>query len=334
MTVTNLVGQIWTSDVSTLMIVLASFSTADEAILFIKEVKHILDLGGFNLTKWNSNVPEILQTTLQSMSVERIIGDKSLNDQLQRTLGIDWDTREDVFRFKVKLMDRPVTRRGVLAYMASLFDPMGFAAPILLPAKLLLQRLCKMNVDWDSPLPDVERYIWDKWLASLKNLSNVFIKRCLKPKNFDLIQSAQLHLFADASQDAYGIAAYIRLINVTGQVHCCLVFGKSRVSPLKPMTIPRMELVAAALAAKISKQIKQELDIRLDSTTFWSDSMIVLQSIRNTDKRFQTFVANRLAIIHESSKSDQWRYVETKSNPADLASRGFSVDDNKKLTFG
>ncbi|XP_065926161.1 uncharacterized protein [Magallana gigas] len=103
--------------------------------------------------------------------------------------------------------------------------------------------------------------------------------------------------------------------------------GRSRVAPLKQTTIPRLELTAATVAVRTDKMLKSELDVPIDETVFWTDSMAVIRYIRNTSSRFHTFVANRLAVIHEGSLPDEWRYINTKQNPADLASRGMSAND-------
>ncbi len=103
------------------------------------------------------------------------------------------------------------------------------------------------------------------------------------------------------------------------------------------MTVPRLELTAATLAVKVDKQIRQELDLPITCVIFWTDSTIVLRYIRNTSKRFHTFVANRLQMIHDASSPQQWHHVPTNLNPADLASRGLNAgnkdQDLRKLQF-
>ena len=93
------------------------------------------------------------------------------------------------------------------------------------------------------------------------------------------------------------------------------------------MTIPRLELSAAVLAVKLDRSLREELEMKIDESVFWSDSTAVLQYIKNQDKRFHTFVANRLAVIHDGSKPSQWNFVESTRNPADDASRGLSVEE-------
>ena len=93
-------------------------------------------------------------------------------------------------------------------------------------------------------------------------------------------------------------------------------------APIKPVTIPRMELTAAVVAVRLARYIRKELEFKLDKVTYWCDSTAVLHYIANTTTRYQTFVANRLKVIHDLSTVDEWRYVSTHSNPADLASRG------------
>ena len=103
--------------------------------------------------------------------------------------------------------------------------------------------------------------------------------------------------------------------------------AKSRLAPLKAMKIPRMELSAAVLATRLDRMIKQEVDMAVHSSTFWTDSTCVLRYIENKDKRFQIFVANRVSAILDQSTAAQWRYVESTLNPADKASRGMTVDE-------
>ena len=119
----------------------------------------------------------------------------------------------------------------------------------------------------------------------------------------------------------------MRLENNRHEVHVAFLLGKARVTPLKPVTIPRLELTAAVLAVRMDKMLKAELQLQVENSFFWTDSTSVLKYIRNEDKRFHTFVANRVTAIRDATDVSQWKYVNTKDNPADDASRGRKVDD-------
>ncbi|XP_039256285.2 uncharacterized protein LOC120333005 [Styela clava] len=145
-----------------------------------------------------------------------------------------------------------------------------------------------------------------------------------------------MHIFWDASEIGYGCACYLQMLNKSdGSVHCNFVMGKSRVTPSKPVTIPRLELTAAVVAVKLGQLVKTQLEYKIDKIIYWTDSMSVLQYITNTTRRFHTFVANRPAVIHEGSEPLQWRHIDTKCNPADIASRGLKPCqlDKSKIWF-
>lgn len=157
-------------------------------------------------------------------------------------------------------------------------------------------------------------------------LKDFKVDRCLKPIEFGEVTSAQLHHFADASKDGYGMVTYLLLHSRHHQVHCAFVMGKSRVAPLKPITIPRMELTAATVAGRMDILLRKELQMQLQDSVFWTDSTSVLKYINNETSRFRTFVANGVSEILRISRPSQRRYVNTSSNPADLASRGLKVE--------
>ncbi|KAF6769644.1 hypothetical protein AHF37_12260, partial [Paragonimus kellicotti] len=202
----------------------------------------------------------------------------------------------------------------------SLFDPLGLVAPVLLTAKRLLQELCRKKVDWDGELASEEIVAWQEWLHGLAGLTELRIPRCIKPRTLEGPYQMELHGFSDASEAGYGAAIYARLVATDGSIYCSLVLGKSRVAPMRAVSIPRMELTAAVLAAKLTSYVKDELLKEVKSVTLWTDS-------RTVPRRFETFVANRLSSIHDLSSPDDWRYVDTKRNPADLASRGMHPKD-------
>lgn len=156
-------------------------------------------------------------------------------------------------------------------------------------------------------------------------LEHVSIRRCIKPKDFGEVCDASLHHFSDASTSGYGQVSYLRQVNDRNEVYTCVLMGKARVTPLKPVTIPRLELSAATTSAKVATLLKKELTIKLSSEVFWTDSKVVLGYITNQNKKFHLFVANRVQAIHDASNVDQWRYVTSSQNPADDASRGQTV---------
>ena len=308
---------------------LKSVRSVENAVEVVDQLREILSRGGFRLTKWSCNRSEVLDTIPQDEKSPSVLDLDLDKDKLpvQRTLGLHWNMESDKFIFKVVLKDRPNTRRGILSLTSSVYDPLGFVAPVVLPAKKLLQDLCREKRGWDDSISDCDGERWQKWKRQLANLPLMTVERCVRPAIFGDLKVAELHNFADASQIAYGAVTYLRLVDVEERIHSAFLIGKSRLAPLRPMTVPRLELSAAVLAVQLDQTVREELDIPINQSTFWSDSTCVLQYIRNQSKRFHTFVANRLSVIHENSAPHQWRHVSSELNPADEVTRGLTVEE-------
>ena len=162
-------------------------------------------------------------------------------------------------------------------------------------------------------------------------LQDMNITRCIKSKNFGEVIHYSLHSFSDACETDYGMSAQIRLVNAEGVVHCYLLLGKSRVAPLKFISIPRLELTAATLSVEISRMIREEIDGHINDEIFWTDSQVVLFYINSDAQRFKIFVGNRVQQIRDQTDKRQWHYVETTNNPADDSSRGLESKHQEKI---
>ena len=303
---------------------LKSVSSVSSAVDMIKNCQAMCKDGGLRLHKFASNSKEVLANIppedLAKGLTDIDIFSESLPDE--RTLGVLWNIESDCFQFRVTLGDKPLTRRGLLSTVSSIYDPLGFISPLVLLGKQILQQMCSESIGWDDPIPDALRMKWESWRQSLFGLESIKINRCLKPDNFGTIKIAEFNHFSDASSTGYGQCSYLRLVNTEDKVHCSLLMAKSRVAPLKPITIPRLELTAALVSVKVSSLLQCELEYANATHVFWTDSRVVLGYISNESKRFHVFVANRVQQIRESTSPQQWKYVDTKSNPADIASRG------------
>ena len=308
---------------------LKSVANEDQAIRLVRQLCDLLSEGGFRLTKWVSNSRPVL-STIEEKDRAKQVKEIDLNYEAlptERALGVYWDVESDCFSYKITIREKPLTKRGLLSIVSSVYDPLGFACPYSITAKKILQDLTRMKKAWDDPLPDAELERWLCWRGGLESMEQVKISRCIQPPDFGQIMHIQLHHFSDASETAYGVASYVRLVDTAGHVHCVLMMAKSRLAPLKQMTIPRLELTAATMSVRLDMTIRRELSMHIHESIFWTDSMLVLRYISNENRRFQTFVANRVATIRDGSSASQWRYVDSKSNPADDASRGLSADE-------
>jgi hypothetical protein len=307
---------------------LKAVSSVEKAAWLYRNLKSMCSKGGFHLNKWISNHRSILAMIPEEEKAKEV---KTLNldrDKLpmERALGTQWDVESDAFTFSTVLKPQPTTRRGILSVVSSVYDPLGFLAPVVLSAKQILQELCKAKLGWDDKIPQEHADRWQRWLRQLTLLDEFSVSRCITPKGFGEISSIQLHHFCDASEVGLGTVSYLRLTNRKDEVHTVFIMGKAKVAPLKQTTIPRMELAAAVLAVRMDRMLKTELQIPLEESKYWTDSTSVLKYIASTTARFKTFVANRVAIIRTLSKVPQWNYVSSKLNPADVASRGIRTD--------
>ena len=291
-------------------------------------VKQLCALGGFNLTKFMSNDRQLLNSFPNEERGKEVKAIDLSHDELPETkaLGVVWIPEDDELVVRTGVMAKEPTRRGILATVSSVYDPLGIVAPFVLSGRTILQELCRLELGWDQILPLHLEDMWKKWVEALPMLAEYRIDRCLIPRDFGECVDAQVHHFSDASEKGFGSVAYLRLTNAEGRIWCSFLCGKARVAPLKAITIPRLELVAAVMAVRINKRIEKAMDLSANSTHFWSDSMTVINYIRNTKTRFHVFVANRLKMIHDGSSISQWRYIPGSMNPADEASRGHQTE--------
>ena len=303
---------------------LKSVKTDEIAVQLTRELIELLKCGGFRLTKWMSNSRKVLAAVPKDERARPLL-DLDLDDlPVERALGVHWDVNRDTFRFRVVPQDKPLTKRGLLSTISSLYDPIGFVSPVVLCAKKIMQRLWKLDLQWDDPLPPEELCQWQKWKQELPVLSQIEIPRCHLQFNQNFVQ-IQLHNFCDASEEGYGMCSYLRFLYDNGSISCSFLVGKSKTAPLKAVTVPRLELQAATLAVKVKQAIAGELSYNIERVVFWTDSKTVLQYIKNETKRFHTYVANRVSEIRSVTDPKQWRHCPGKLNPADYASRGLKA---------
>ena len=269
---------------------LKSVPTTASAVELVKKVKAMSHQGGFNLHKFSPRRNQEHPRTEGVKEIDLVL-DKL---PLERTLGVQWCVESDSFEFNIVLQDKPCTRRGILSTVSSVYYPKGFVAPLMLQGKAILQELCVLNLDWNEPVPEEAEMKWERWRMELMKLQSIKIPRCYKPSHFGQVIRAELHHFSDASVQGYGQCSYLRLEDEAHNVHCAFVMVKSRVAPLKPVTIPRLELTAAVCSVRISQQIHRELEYRIDEDLYWTDSKVVLGYLNNESKRFHVYVANRV----------------------------------------
>ena len=269
---------------------LTSVDKEDTAIQLIEDLRKTCAYDGFHLTQFVCNRRIVLQTIpvqeCESKFIALDLGQDNL--PIERALGVHWCVESDVFRFRIVLNDKPATRRGILSTLSSIYDPLGFIAPFILPAKKILQNLCKeVNLGWDDEIPSEYRTQWEKWREQLPLLEQLAVDRCYK----------QVHIFSDASKTGYGSSAYLRITDNNDQIHCSFSFGKARLAPIKPTTVPRLELTAATVSVHIGQLLKRELDVDQTAIRYHVDSTTVLRFIVNEQMRYKEFVANRVQLI-------------------------------------
>ena len=302
---------------------LHSTETEEEAIRVARDFKTLCRHGGFNVVQWMSTSRKLLATIDPSELAQPIKNLERDPLPIERVLGMLLDCQTDEFIFKVSVNDVN-TMRDVLQSISSIYDPLGLISAVILQARVILRKCWRVKCTWDQPLPDSILESWQQWASSLDSLSQLRIPRCLRRQNKPIQQ--EIHSFSDASELGFGVCIYLRSVYGPDDVDVRLIIGKSRVAPLRQLSIPRLELQGALMASRLTDTVRTELNWK-GAITFWCDSQTTLQWIHSSSCRFHAFVAHRVTEITDQFHPRQWRHVPGPLNPADDASRGISPAD-------
>ncbi|XP_071581890.1 uncharacterized protein [Temnothorax nylanderi] len=295
--------------------------TVREAELVVQQVDHLCMAGGFPLRKWISNNSDILKFIPLDHRID--VHSIQIDDStLVHALGLCWQPSTDQFHFTLNLTTPSIiTKRTVLSTVAKLFDPLGLLSPIIISAKIFIQELWANGLGWDDELPPPFSNKWIKFMNQLQEMPNFTFPRWL---GFQTTDDLEIHGFSDASSKAIAAVVFIRSVSKEGYVTVQLVASKTKVAPLKKLTIPRLELAAAVLLVKLIVQILSVLERHGIPIFGWIDSEVARTWITNHPSRWKEFVQNRVCFIQETLPQVLWKLTPGNQNPADLATRGLS----------
>ena len=301
--------------------VISGGPTEESVVQYFRKARTYISEANFNLRSWASNSPQ-----LQDITHKESVADPS---QMVNLLGLHWNVSTDQVCFIPKQLnsdtDSAVTKRNVLQFSSRIFDPLGFLSPVSVRAKLLMQQLWQMNVGWDEPLEPSIREQWNNIADNLQKAAHGSISRRYFTVDDDdcNTQAQEIHGFADASLKAYGAVVYIQHGNEVS-----FVMAKTRVAPLSKLTLPKLELMAALVATRLTKFVTESLNSFYPQMLvhLWSDSQIVLHWIGSQKKQKLKFVSHRIQEITQTFPSTVWNYCPTGDNPADLLTRGMDSD--------
>jgi hypothetical protein len=252
-----------------------------------------------------------------------------------KTLGLLWHPASDQFLISKRtcvqklqeLENPPVSKRIISSIVAAIFDPLGLISPVVIVYKIFLQQLWLHKFDWDDQLPSALLNQWIDIYLRLSQVNEITVDRLVLATGQPT--EIQLHGFCDSSEKAYGACLYLRSVNQQGEITTKLLCSKSRVAPVKKITLPRLELCGALLLAQLLQKTIPALNLKIDRILLWTDSTIVLSWLATSASKWKTFVANRVSQIQELTAGCEWRHVASASNPADLVSRGTTPETLK-----
>lgn len=301
--------------------IVSSTSTVEQAVESSHQLIKIFLRGDFELTKWSSNSAEVLQSIPESLRLSHSV-DLS-KDPTLKILGLRWFPDHDYFAFQVNPDNRPCTKRNILSSIARLFDVLGLVAPMILYAKLLIKDLWLAKIGWDDIPPLRIVRLWEQFQTELPEVSQLQFAR-----HIGVIENCKVSIvgFADASEKAYGGAVYAHVVKPDGDIVVSLVCAKSKVAPLKVISLARLELCAALLLSILIKRVFDLYSARyaIDAVVAFSDSTVTLNWIHSSPHRWHTYVANRIAKIQENLSSEHFFHVKGSENPSDCLSRGLT----------
>uniref|UniRef100_L7LXX7 Putative tick transposon n=1 Tax=Rhipicephalus pulchellus TaxID=72859 RepID=L7LXX7_RHIPC len=302
-------------------------SSSREALRIFHDANTILNSAGMKLQKWSTNDDKLRQVISQ--------GSETPSEAAPtKVLGILWNTNDDRLRLNIEpmlmfLQNKEDTKRFVLQTTARIFDPLGWLSPFLVRIKFLFQRLWQHGTTWEEAMPATLHEEWKNWCEELQGLQEFSLPRCELKLCLNQSTGYQLHIFADASTSAYGVVAYLKVIDEDGIATIQLLISKCRVAPMKRISLPRLELVAAVLAARVLKFLRDALSSRnwRIEEYCWTDSTVTLCWIRSSAVKWKQFVSNRVIEIQKTTDPAQWNHCPGIQNPADLVTRGLPLKD-------
>ncbi|XP_008183417.1 uncharacterized protein LOC103309546 [Acyrthosiphon pisum] len=301
--------------------VLTGANTIEDALECQSQLINLCAMAQFKLRKWASNNSQILQTVAEEECAisPSVLLDTSEQSDL-RVLGLKWNPLADTFSFNATPSTTKPTKRTVLSEIARIFDPLSLLSPTTFWTKYLMQQLWTSGVSREDPIPVKISDAWLRYQSELLMIEHICIPRRLTHDN---MKNVQLHAFSDSSEKGYPAAVYLRVETAT-VIHCQLITGKSKVTPLKKSTIPRLELCGALLAARLLHLVTTTYTdrVKIYELHAWTDSTTTLVWIQSSPHRWATFVANRTSQIQDLTAPSIWHHVPTQDNPVDCASRG------------
>lgn len=320
---------------------LQSVDTPSQAVTLAEQVKKIHQEGGFKIHKWISNSAEVVQSLNSDFDSSGKNMELSPKFEFDKILGMFWTTSSDSFQFVLKLNDsnaklisgeKTPTKREFLRFLMSIFDPLGLISPVLIYPKILLQSIWRTRTDWDDEIDSEHHNKWLLWAQNLHHLKTLNIPRwvglCTKGTNIEL------HVFVDASEDAFAAAVYFK-ISEENNIKCSLITSKSRVAPIKSLSIPRLELQAAVLGIRLATFVMENSSPAhvFSRRFFWTDSETVTKWLNSDTRKYSQFVACRIGEILEHSKQTEWNWLSGKLNIADMSTKMKIFDDQQVLRW-
>ena len=304
-----------------------SVASEKDGMKLMQETGQILEARGFKMNKWTFSGQAPRKEMSEDQAAVQVLMRRSSENEMEKVLGMGWDTERDSIRFLLKVLDTETetTKRGCLSLICSIYDPIGLLAPVTVTAKIILRKIwaSRPSIDWDDPLPDELQGEWLKFRENLYYVRNLEFERSFKPEN---AEAPVLVIFSDGSKDAYGTVAYVRWRTPNGFT-TRLIAAKSRIAPLKIVNIVRLELCGAVLNARLYSFIRQELEGCQFAKIFHIvDSEIAKAMISKDSYGFSTFAANRIGEIHERTEKENWYWVEGSLNVSDLTTRSLDTE--------